>query len=81
VRNEQLAMRSEDDNSRVCRSLFADPKAESEECFGYAGAERMCLHGKWLDSLLVFTIIIVERIVQCKKAGLAFTGGSTSLKH
>ncbi|MDR1148197.1 MAG: hypothetical protein LBK66_06145 [Spirochaetaceae bacterium] len=27
--------------SRVCKPLFADPKAEAEVCFGYANAERM----------------------------------------
>jgi hypothetical protein len=29
------------DNSRVCKALFADPKARSEVRFRYAGAERM----------------------------------------
>jgi hypothetical protein len=33
---------------RVCKALFADPKARSKVRFGYTGAERMCLHGKWL---------------------------------
>jgi hypothetical protein len=33
--------------SRVCKASLPDPKARSKARFRNAGAERMCLHGKW----------------------------------
>ncbi|MDR1147150.1 MAG: hypothetical protein LBK66_00815 [Spirochaetaceae bacterium] len=32
---------------RVCQAPLPDPEARSKGCFGYTGAERTCLHGKW----------------------------------
>jgi hypothetical protein len=48
ISNEQLGMSNDKAGSRVCQALLSDPKARSKALFGYAGAERMCLHGKWL---------------------------------
>jgi hypothetical protein len=32
----------------VCQVPLPDLKARSKASFGYVGAERICLHGKWL---------------------------------
>jgi hypothetical protein len=35
-------------------TAFALPTARSEVCFGYASAERMCIHVKWgVDSFVI----------------------------
>jgi hypothetical protein len=53
--NYELAMkmRLPRTGGRVCKPPLPDPEARSEARFGYAGAERMCLHGKWLAGLTI----------------------------